>query len=68
LWDILKEYGKPVALVSHTGATGMGTDWKMYEKFDYSSENIVEIFQGARVSYEGQVLRNHLLAFSQTLT
>jgi hypothetical protein len=53
LWDILKEYGKPVALVSHTGATGMGTDWKIYEKFDYSSENIVEIFQGARVSYEG---------------
>jgi hypothetical protein len=53
LWDLLKKYEKPVALVSHTGATGMGTDWKKYEKFDYSSENIVEIFQGARVSYEG---------------
>ena len=53
LWDILKKYGKPVALISHTGATGMGTDWSKYEKFDYSSENIVEIYQGARVSYEG---------------
>ena len=53
LWDILKSYGKPVAVISHTGATSMGTDWKKYEKFDYSSENIVEIYQGARVSYEG---------------
>jgi hypothetical protein len=53
LWDLLKKYGKPVAALSHTGATGMGTDWKKYERFDYSSENVVEIFQGARVSYEG---------------
>lgn len=53
LWDLLKKYGKPVAALSHTGATGMGTDWKKYEKFDYSSENVVEIYQGARVSYEG---------------
>jgi len=53
LWDLLKKYDKPVALVSHTGATGMGTNWKGYEKFDYSSENVVEIYQGARVSYEG---------------
>ena len=53
LWDLLKKYGKPVAALSHTGATGMGTDWKKYEKFDYSSESVVEIYQGARVSYEG---------------
>ena len=53
LWGLLKKYGKPVAALSHTGATGMGTDWKKYERFDYSSENVVEIFQGARVSYEG---------------
>ena len=53
LWEILRKYGKPVAVISHTGATGMGTDWKKYESFDYSSENIVEIYQGARVSYEG---------------
>ncbi|MEM7699185.1 MAG: hypothetical protein AAF236_12360, partial [Verrucomicrobiota bacterium] len=33
--------------------TGMGTDWTRYERFGYSSENTVEIFQGARVSYEG---------------
>ncbi|MDG1325054.1 MAG: hypothetical protein P8P49_04735, partial [Opitutales bacterium] len=52
LWDLLKKYGQPVAALSHTGATGMGTDWKGYEKFDYSSENVVEIYQGARVSYE----------------
>ena len=52
LWDLLKKYDKPVAALSHTGATGMGTDWKIYEKFDYSSENAVEIYQGARVSYE----------------
>ena len=36
LWDLLKSYGKPVSALSHTGATGMGTDWKKYEKFDYS--------------------------------
>ncbi len=53
LWEILKRYEKPVATISHTGATGMGTDWKIYEGFDYSSENVVEIYQGARVSYEG---------------
>ena len=52
LWDLLKKYGQPVAALSHTGATGMGTDWTGYEKFDYSSENVVEIYQGARVSYE----------------
>ena len=52
LWDLLKKYGKPVAAVSHTGATSMGTNWKGYKKFDYSSENVVEIYQGARVSYE----------------
>ena len=53
LWDMLKKYGKPVALISHTGATSMGTDWTKYKSFDHSSENIVEIYQGARVSYEG---------------
>ena len=55
LWRILKAYGGPVAIVSHTGATGMGTDWGRYDEstFDYSLENVVEIFQGARVSYEG---------------
>lgn len=54
LWDVLNAYDQPVALISHTGATRMGTDWSMYERFDYSDENLVEIFQGARVSYEGE--------------
>jgi len=53
LWDVLGKYGKPVALISHTGATGMGTDWDKYERIDGAFENTVEIFQGARVSYEG---------------
>ena len=56
LWRVLTEYGEPVAIVSHTGATGMGTDWGRYDEapIDHSIENLVEIFQGARVSYEGK--------------
>src|SRR6185295_6955419 len=53
LWDLLGKYRRPVALISHTGATGMGTDWDKYERIDGAVENTVEIFQGARVSYEG---------------
>jgi len=53
LWDVLHKYGKEVAVISHTGATGMGTDWDRYQKVDNTLENTVEIFQGARVSYEG---------------
>lgn len=56
LWDVLNRSGKKVALVSHTGATGMGTDWNQYteDEIDYGVETLVEIFQGARVSYEAQ--------------
>ncbi|MEO0414143.1 MAG: hypothetical protein AAF226_04220, partial [Verrucomicrobiota bacterium] len=54
LWDILKRYEKPVASISHTGATGMGTDWAKYDRIDYEHENVIELFQGARVSYEGR--------------
>jgi len=53
LWDVLQRSGKKVAVVSHTGATGMGTDWGRYDKMDYDVETLVEIFQGARVAYEG---------------
>ena len=53
LWDILKSYGKPVAVLSH-GTTGMGPDWGKYDHVDHDSENVVEIYQGARVSYEGE--------------
>ncbi len=54
LWDILDRYGKPVAVISHTGGTGMGTNWDLYKKIDGKVENTVEIYQGARVSYEGR--------------
>jgi hypothetical protein len=53
LWNVLRQYGKPVSVISHTGATSMGTDWDRYKSIDNQVENIVEIFQGARVSYEG---------------
>jgi len=36
-------------VIAHTTATFMGTDWK---EFDQSLEPVVEIFQGARTSYE----------------
>jgi hypothetical protein len=53
LWSILRAYGKPVAVISHTGASWMGTDWNLYKQIDAAVENLVEIYQGARVSYEG---------------
>ena len=53
LWKILKASGKKVTVISHTGATGMGTDWDIYKGIDNSVENLVEIYQSARVSYEG---------------
>ena len=53
LWAVLKRYDHPCAIISHTGATGMGTDWTKYENgIDNTYENTVEIYQGARVSYE----------------
>jgi hypothetical protein len=33
LWDVLKRHGQPVAIISHTGATGMGTDWTKYAQW-----------------------------------
>ncbi|MDP6634771.1 MAG: hypothetical protein QGG42_07730 [Phycisphaerae bacterium] len=53
LWKLLRAWKYEVSVVSHTGATGMGTDWDGYEKIDNAVENLVEIYQGARVSYEG---------------
>lgn len=53
LWDVLTRYGKPVSAISHTGATGMGTDWDQIPPIDHRVENVIEIYQGARVSYEG---------------
>ncbi len=54
LWDVLTRYGQPVSAISHTGATGMGTDWDQIPPIDHRVENVIEIYQGARVSYEGQ--------------
>lgn len=53
LWSVLTRYGKPVTAISHTGATSMGTDWDQIPPIDHRVENVIEIFQGARVSYEG---------------
>ena len=53
LWKILRRNGMDVTIISHTGATGMGTDWGGYKEIDNAVENLVEIYQGARVSYEG---------------
>ncbi|WP_395748753.1 hypothetical protein [Prosthecobacter sp.] len=54
LWDVLVRYGRPVTAISHTGATSMGTDWDQIPPIDHRIENVLEIYQGARVSYEGQ--------------
>ena len=50
LWDLLKKYGNSSLLSAIPEQPGL----EKYEKFDYSSENVVEIYQGARVSYEPQ--------------
>jgi len=52
LWKLLRKSGMNLTIISHTGATGMGTDWDGYKRID-TVENVVEIYQGARVSYEG---------------
>jgi hypothetical protein len=54
LWDVLVRCKLPVTAISHTGATGMGTDWNQFKSIDHRVENVLEIFQGARVSYEGK--------------
>jgi hypothetical protein len=32
----------------------MGTDWNIFDSIDHRVENVIEIYQGARVSYEGR--------------
>lgn len=53
LWKLLRAWKYEVSVISHTGATGMGTNWDGYGQIDNAVENLVEIYQGARVSYEG---------------
>ena len=55
LWKLLRATGREMTIISHTGATTMGTDWDKYKPGhpDNTLENVIEIYQGARVSYEG---------------
>ena len=53
LWDLLRKTGRRVVTLEHTPAGGMGTDWSVYKKIDTGIENLVEIYQGSRNSYEG---------------
>ncbi len=54
LWNVLVRYGKPVSVITHTGGSAAGTDWSLIKEVDHRVENVIEIFQGARVSYEGK--------------
>ena len=53
LWKLLRAHGQRAITIEHTSAGGMGTDWSVYEKIDSEFENIIELFQGSRESYEG---------------
>jgi len=68
VWQILRKYGKGVTVISHTGASGMGTNWDGYKAIDNAVENAVEIYQGARVSYEGVNTPQPTVAFPKNKT
>ncbi len=53
LWQLLRRSGMRLTTIEHTPAGGMGTDWSVYKQIDQRLENIVEIYQGSRASYEG---------------
>lgn len=53
LWKMLNAHGKRAVTIEHTSAGGMGTDWAVYDQIDTNYENIIELFQGSRESYEG---------------
>ncbi|MFT5030246.1 MAG: hypothetical protein ACI9VS_002701 [Candidatus Binatia bacterium] len=53
LWELLRAHGQRAITIEHTSGGGMGTDWSVYDKIDTKFENILEIFQGSRESYEG---------------
>ena len=53
LWKLLREHGHRTVTIEHTSAGTMGTDWSVYDQIDHKFENIVELFQGSRESYEG---------------
>ena len=43
-WDVLRRDGRPVTVISHTGATGMGTNWDLYNRIDDAVENLDNVF------------------------
>lgn len=53
LWKLLRRSGMRVVTIEHTPGGGMGTDWGVYKEIDSRIENLVEIYQGSRNSYEG---------------
>ena len=53
LWAMLRKFGQRVITIEHTPAGGMGTDWSVYKDIDSKIENLVEIYQGSRNSFEG---------------
>lgn len=56
LWELLRVHGNRAVTIEHTPAGTMGTDWSVYDQIDHKFENIVELYQGSRESYEGQGL------------
>jgi len=56
VWRMLRKAGMRVVTIEHTSAGGMGTDWSVYKTIDAQIENVVEIYQGSRNSYEGEGL------------
>jgi len=56
VWRMLRKAGMRVTTIEHTSAGGMGTDWSVYKEIDSKLENVVEIYQGSRSSYEGEGL------------
>lgn len=52
LWDLLRTHGQRCVTIEHTSAGTMGTDWSVYTNIDHTFENIIEIYQGSRESYE----------------
>jgi hypothetical protein len=53
LWSVLKAWGRPVTAIAHTTASGSGVNWAEAPHSDGTVENVIEIYQGARISYEG---------------
>ncbi len=62
VWRMLRKAGLRTTTIEHTPAGGMGTDWSVYKQIDSKLENVVEIYQGSRNSYEGENLAQPAVA------